>query len=420
MGGITRRDAIKGGIAGIFGMAGVSGLVGCSQPPGGGAGSPWYWSSEGSIPATGSGQDPAYVWDDEADELVGSLMARGLIPEVNDKLRSWIRNDQPLPAGLPSDLVDFIERNRQYPDWIDWGRLVQANAFNQKRGLYLGVAYGFASGMMSTVIPHEARAVYYSKGGANMPARITKTAKLGYDIGTPNAFNGDGQMIVTCIKTRLAHAGVRNLLPNLDEWKATADQEVPISQRDMLVTWHSLPTTVMATLARWNVPINQGEAQGFLHSWQLTAHFLGIRDEYIPGNWWAAKQQAGQILTPILEPTWEGKQLAGQLLLLGSNIDSGLITRPVLGALTRYVLGDRIADWLDIPPDPIWTPIFNLFWEPFVAVRESALAVFPGTSLAFSTFEEILRLGVLFYLSTGQFPISITIPTTNNPYYEDH
>lgn len=42
--------------------------------------------------------------------------------------------------------------------------------------------------MMSTVIPKEARAVYYSKGGWDLKDRISKTAKLGYDIGSLNAY----------------------------------------------------------------------------------------------------------------------------------------------------------------------------------------------------------------------------------------
>ena len=67
--------------------------------------------------------------------------------------------------------------------------------------------------MMSTAIPHEARAVYYSKGGADLKDRISKTAKLGYDIGTKNASGPDGEMIVTCVKTRMVHAAVRHLLP---------------------------------------------------------------------------------------------------------------------------------------------------------------------------------------------------------------
>src|SRR5690606_23933250 len=108
-----------------------------------------------------------------------------------------------------------------------------------------GVLYGFASGMMSTVIPKEAKAVYYSKGGYDLTDRISKTAKLGYDIGTANAYADDGEMIVTCVKTRMVHAAVRHLLPQSPHWTATAEEQIPISQNDMMVTWHSLPTTVM-------------------------------------------------------------------------------------------------------------------------------------------------------------------------------
>ncbi|HKY14632.1 MAG TPA: oxygenase MpaB family protein [Microthrixaceae bacterium] len=411
----SRRSVLKtGGALGVFGgLAGLGSLTGCAPP--GGEGSEWTWSPEGSIPGTGTGEDPRWVWDDEADELVGSLLARGVVPEVNELLRGWTRNGQVLPDGLPADLRDFIGRARQLPAWTDEAKLVAAATFNQKRGLYLGMAYGFASGMMSTVIPHEARAVYYSVGGADMKDRIAKTAKLGYDVGTANAFRPDGEMIVTCVKTRLAHAAVRNLLPRSSAWSSVADEQIPISQQDLLVTWHSLPTTVAASLAQWKVPIPHDEAQGFLHSWQLTAHMLGFRDEYIPGSWADAKAQADQVLTPILGPTPEGKKLADELLMLGGVIDGGTFTRPLLGALTRYVLGSQIADWLEIPPDQFWDDAFDNLWEPFVAVREGVLTTFPDAKDLYWTFDEILRQGALWYLSTGRYPISIIIPTGNNP-----
>ena len=99
--------------------------------------------------------------------------------------------------------------------------------------------------MVSTVIPKEARAVYYSYGGANMKDRISKTAKLGYDIGTQNAYAPDGTMIITSVKTRIVHAAVRHLLPQSPHWNDAAPEEIPISQADTMVTWHSLATTVM-------------------------------------------------------------------------------------------------------------------------------------------------------------------------------
>src|ERR1044072_3603921 len=105
--------------------------------------------------------------------------------------------------------------------------------------------------MMSTVIPKEARAVYYSKGGGDMKDRISKTAKLRYDIGTQNALCPAGEMIVTCVKTRLVHAAVRHLLPQSPDWSGAAPEDIPISQADMKVTWHSLPTTVMQKMRSW-------------------------------------------------------------------------------------------------------------------------------------------------------------------------
>ncbi|MFB9831930.1 oxygenase MpaB family protein [Actinoallomurus acaciae] len=380
----------------------------------------WTWSPKGSVVGAGQGADPRWVWDEEADPLVASLIDDGEVPNVNKLLKTWTKNGQALPAGLPDDLRQFIEEARRLPSWADQSKLATAFTFNQKRGTYLGVCYGFVSGMMSTAIPHEARAVYYSKGGADMKDRITKTAKLGYDIGTRNAFMPDGEMIVTCIKTRLAHAGVRHLLPQSSYWTKVADEEIPISQADMMVTWHSLPTSVMRQLTKWKVPISDDESAAYLHSWQLTAHMLGILDEYIPNSWDEADSQAAQVLDPILAPTPEGIKLADILLNLGVTIDGGILTTHILGALTRYMLGDRIADWLRIPREPVWDPAFATLWPIFVAVKEGLLKITdaPPALLEFYwAFDEIIRLGTLLFLSGGNFPISIQIPTTNNPNY---
>ncbi|HLV75416.1 MAG TPA: oxygenase MpaB family protein [Vulgatibacteraceae bacterium] len=385
----------------------------------------WTWSPKGSVAGDGTGADPKGVWDPEADELVASLLDAGVVPDVNKELRKWTKNGQTLPSGLPSELRQFIERARQMPSWADEGKLATAFEFNEKRGLYLGVTYGFASGMMSTVIPREARAVYYSKGGADMRDRITKTAKLGYDIGTQNAYADNGEMIVTCVKTRLAHAGVRHLLPKSPHWTKVADEEKPISQADMMVTWHSLPTTVMQNLVKWKVPIPANESAAFLHSWQVCAHMLGIKDEYIPNSWDEANAQAKQVLDPILAPTPEGIKLADMLLNLATIVPGGplkYVTRPILGALTRYVLGDQIANWLKIPRYPLWDTVFQVGWEPFIRVREGLLELdrAPGVVKQFYwMFDELLRLAALLVLSGANFPISIEIPTGNNPNYPD-
>ncbi|NKX90145.1 oxygenase MpaB family protein [Nocardia coubleae] len=405
MDGLNRRDALKAG--GVLGALGALGLATTARAE------PWSWSPEESVAGSGSGVDPLTVWDPEADGVVARLIESGQVPRVNELLRTWTRNGQPLPDGLPSELRDFMEYARRMPQWTDYGKLNTAIEFNKKRGLYLGVLYGFASGMMSTVIPKEARSVYYSKGGHDLEDRISKTAKLGYDIGSNNAYAADGEMIITCVKTRLVHAAVRHLLPQSPHWVQSAEEDVPISQNDIMVTWHSLPTTVMKHLNNWKVPIPHHESEAFLHSWQVAAHMLGVRDEYIPKSWPAANSQAAQVLDPILEATPEGAKLADRLLSLGANIDLAIITKPVLGSFTRFLLGDKIADGLAIPREPVWDPLLRFSWGPFIAVREGVLGAVPPVGDAYWLLDEFLRKAALTYLAELRLPISIEIPTMN-------
>ncbi|MFI1234716.1 oxygenase MpaB family protein [Nocardia salmonicida] len=405
MDSLNRRNALKAG--GMLGVAGAIGLGATARAD------PWTWSPEGSVAGSGSGVDPLTVWDPEADQLVAGLIDRGEVPKINELLRTWTRNGQALPAGLPTELRDFMEYARRLPQWTDQGKLDTAISFNKKRGLYLGVLYGFASGMMSTVIPKEARSVYYSKGGHDLKDRITKTAKLGYDIGSANAYTPDGEMIVTCVKTRLVHAAVRHLLPQSPHWVHSAEEDIPISQNDIMVTWHSLPTTVMKHLNSWKVPIPAHESDAFLHSWQVAAHLLGVRDEYIPKSWPDANSQAAQILDPILAPTPEGAKLADRLLSLGANIDLSILSKPVLGAFTRFLLGDKIADGLAIPREPVWDPLLRVAWGPFIAVREGLLTVVPPLEDPYWLLDEFLRKAALIYLAELRLPISIELPMMN-------
>jgi hypothetical protein len=380
----------------------------------------WAWSSSRSI----AGGDlatmpPEDVWDAEADAVVRRLFVEegiGGIDALNALLRPWHRNDQPLPAGLPADLVAFIEGARRAPGWIDRGKLADAYAFYELRGGYTGLLYGLGSGIMSCAIPDEARAVYHSKGGEDMRDRVTKTAKLGYDIGTRNAFAPDGEMIVTCIKTRLAHAGVRHLITTSSRWQAGGDIPAPISQRDLIITWHSLATFIHRTLGAWRVPVTHRHSEGFLHVWQVTAHFLGIEDVYIPATWTDARYQSDQTLDPVIAPTPEGIALAEILLGLVAEIDQG-VTRPALDAMARYMCGSTnaglsIADMLEIPADRTWDTGVERGWPLYVAAREIGAGL-PLTNHVYWTFDELLRLGVLWGLNRGPGPIHIQIPTAN-------
>ncbi|ALG08537.1 oxygenase MpaB family protein [Kibdelosporangium phytohabitans] len=401
MDGLSRRNVLLagGGALGAFGALGVAGPA-------------WAWSASGSVAGSGAGADPRWVWDEEADPLVASLLERGDVPKVNKLLRTWTRNGQALPDGLPPDVRGFIEKARRLPPWTDRSKLDTMVEVTRAKGFWINTLYGVASGLMSPAIPREAIAVYYSKGGADMKDRIAKTSLLGADITQLNAYEPEGRMIVSSVKTRLVHAAVRHLLPQSPQWAQSGSGQIPISQNEMMVTWHSLPTTVMRKIRDWKITMAPAHSDAFLHLWQIAGHMLGIRDEYIPATWAAAETQAQQVLDPVMGPTREGVELTELIMKIVSDVDGGL-SRPLLNALIRYVNGDEVAGWIGLPREPFWDPVVRDGFPRFVALREK-LVPLPLVPRIAWTIDEILRKATLVLLGSGR-PISIEMPTANRP-----
>jgi endo-cleaving rubber dioxygenase len=368
----------------------------------------WAWSARGSLAGSGAGVDPSQVWDSLADPVVAKIYKQGQRERVNRLLAGWTTNDQLLPDGLPAYVVDFIEEARQLPSWVNWNLLQTVGDFYKLRGQYLGILYGLGSGMMSTAIPNEARAVYYSQGGAEMKDRIAKTSKLGYDVGALNAYQPSGEMIVTAVKTRMIHSAVRYLLPQSRHYPI---HKKPISKADILITWHSLATYSIGELTAWNVSIPQDQSDAFLHLWQVTAHMLGVEDEYIPATWADATAQRAQLLDPVLGPTPEGTNLAQILLNLACE-EAANLPKPFVCAFTRYLITDRVADYVQIPSYPEMEEFIAEGWPSYIKLSEGLISTGVVPPDGYWMFDEILRQAVLFYFNDGE-RMDITLPCGN-------
>ncbi|MFC7529852.1 oxygenase MpaB family protein [Actinoplanes sp. GCM10030250] len=395
---------------GVLTLGAALGLAGVAAP------SPaWAWSSAGSIAATDTVTDPWGVWDDATDPLVASLLENGQIPAVNTAFGAWVTNGDPLPAGIPAALTTYLQQVNTLPSWADRAKLNRAAQFNKRMSMYLFLLYGLGSGIMSTVIPREARNVYWSEGGADMKARAAKTFTYGYDLSAVDAFQPTGHFVVTSNKTRLTHAAVRHLLPRSPAWRAVTDDQdfLPISNGDILITFHSLGTFVHGKLKSWGIRMSAAEEDAFLHMWQVALHLLGVRDDFIPATWAAAKQQSAYALTPLLAPTREGIDLAGILLGLTSSIDLG-VTKGFQREFARYLLSDRIGDWLRLPRDFAARGLIEVGWPAYVAFREGLSPIMPN---GFSLFDQFVRGLAMLFLNNGTSATytPITIPTGNRP-----
>jgi hypothetical protein len=154
--------------------------------------------------------------------------------------------------------------------------------------------------------------------------------------------------------------------------------------------------------------------------WQLTAHYLGVQHQYIPAAWADAELQSDLTLDPVLGSTPEGVALAETLVSLASDaamkLDLGL-SRSLLSSLARYIVGtnkagDRIADMLELDRNMLLDGSIKNGWPWFVALREAG-AKLPGSNKLLWSFDEVLRLGVLWGTSGGFGPIHIEMATAN-------
>jgi hypothetical protein len=373
----------------------------------------WAWSSKGSVAGTDTVTDPFSVWDPTADRVAARLLADDAVPAVNKAWQSWVNNSDPLPSGMPSYLTSYLEQANQLPSWADRTLLAASQQYYKRLSSYLFVSQSMGSGILSTVIPRESRAVYWSAGGADMKARAAKTFTFGYDLDNETAWEPTGHFIVTANKTRLVHAVVRNLLPKSSHFMATADQPYPISNGDILRTFHSTATFAHNNVLKWNVKLSDQEQAADLHAWKVALHLLGVQDQFIPTDWSATIAQADQMLWPELAPTSEGTSLAKTLL--------GYIEQPTLGLdtglvseLVRYLIGDQSSDWLGLPHDPASRALIETGWPAYVAFREGTTSIAPGSLYLFDQF---VRGIAMLYLNNGTSPTQtpITLPTANRP-----
>lgn len=246
-----------------------------------------------------------------------------------------------------------------------------------------------------------------------MKARAAKTFTFGYDLHSGNTWKPTGHFVVTANKTRLVHAAVRNLLPTSTHFAATADQPKPISNGDILRTFHSVATVAHNNMRKWGIPLSATEQAADLHAWQVALHLLGVQDQFIPASWSDAQAQATQMLWPVVAPTAEGIDLAKTLLGYVEDPVAGLDTGFV-SEFTRYLIGDQYADWLRLPHDLVSRALIQSAWPLYVAFREGLSPIAPN---GFSLFDQALRGIAMLFLNNGTSPTQtpITLPTANRP-----
>lgn len=287
--------------------------------------------------------------DPVPDRIIDELARDGQIDQVNAVLRHLIQNNQVVPEELPDNIEFWLRDEAHLPVWADLERLDRASALFVEHGVTISLILATASLVECYAARKGVKVLTFSyRLGQNAYRRVAETAQFVILIMTPGGLSEHGQGIRAIQKIRLMHSAIRHLVGRTGRWD-DAELGVPICQEDLLGTLLSFSCLVVRDLRRLGVKISAAEAEDYLYFWRVVGEMLGIRPDMIPASMKEAQALTEAIARRHHGPSPEGIQMTRALLEMHAELIPGKLFDGIVPALTRHLVGDQIADWMEVP-----------------------------------------------------------------------
>lgn len=292
-----------------------------------------------------------HIGDVRTDDMVDGLIQNGQIKNVNELLKLIIHNNDPIPAALPDDLDLWYRETSIIPAWVDAERVQRARDFFHRYGLVISLILSTAS-LIDCFAGKKGVKVLVKTGILHNRTyiRLIETAQFVFNIMEPHSLEPKGKGIVAIQKVRLMHTATRRLIiaDHNDPW----DQDelgLPICQEDLLGTLMSFTTLVFACMDKLDIKFSEEEAEDYYYIWRVIAEMLGIQKELIPDKLNEARQMMSFIAKRQLGPSAEGIFMTRALIKMFDELIPGHIADGHMHEFMRHLVGDEIADWMEIP-----------------------------------------------------------------------
>jgi hypothetical protein len=187
--------------------------------------------------------------------------------------------------------------------------------------------------------------------GQNAYRRVAETAQFLLLVLAPGGLGEHGQALPAIQKVRLMHSAIRHLMRQRGRWDEPT-HGAPICQEDMLGTIMALSWLVLHYLRRLNVAFTEAEAEDYLYLWRVVGAMIGCLPDQLPRTMAEAEELTFAIHRRHHQASPEGLAMTRALLDLHADLIPGTWFDGVLPAFARYLVGDQIADWLEIPQGP--------------------------------------------------------------------
>ncbi|UWN47991.1 Latex clearing protein [Alcanivorax sp. ALC70] len=177
--------------------------------------------------------------------------------------------------------------------------------------------------------------------------RIYETGQMLHNIAAPEGLRPGGLGHRTVMEVRLLHAAVRRFLAERGDWDE-ARYDRPINQEDMAGTVLEFDYMVVRGLKRMGLYISREEHEAMHYFWRYAGYLLGVDEALLTTTLEEQEVLALQLTSHLYDPTGDSEALAKALLRDMSNKPPFHLPYDVLVAVSRFLIGDAMADDLNL------------------------------------------------------------------------
>ncbi len=300
------------------------------------------------------------IADAPADAVVEALVAQGGMAELRNTM-AFLGDASALDMSLQSAVVqEFILENNRLPTWLDKQKIDNGLVFFWKNAQQIAITLGCYSLPYCYAAADGAQVLWLSERIKNDTfKRLEETGEFLFGIMQEKDWlNGNNGIKI--LKIRLIHSIARYFSVHSKQWDSAWG--TPVNQEDMAGTNLAFSYIALRGLRKLGVATTEAEEEAYLHLWNVVGAMLGVNEQLLPQNLREAFQLDKAIANRHFKPSEAGRGLAKALLKtlelqIAAN-NAALQSFPA--AQMRFLLGDEIADLLDLPKVKLETSLLKL------------------------------------------------------------
>ena len=222
--------------------------------------------------------------DPLADAAVQRLIEQHGVEAASMLFRSMNSNAEALPDDAPEALREFVEQTSKLPSDLDYERLERGGAVFFQHAFSAAVvmlASSLPSGYSAPCLTH----ILTISGDLEQHPfkRLMGVVQLLVNISVVDAFQPQGEALVTAQKMRLLHAGIRAMTA---KYRPDFEKSYgpPVNHEDMLATIMAFSWLVIDGLQKLGVDLTEQEGEDYYYLWRTFAQMTGIHPDGQPDS----------------------------------------------------------------------------------------------------------------------------------------